>query len=91
MKLPKNDAFKLMAGGGVDGYSYVTLNIIDEWRWGNVYELIISDSEGKFWATTYQEQSGDNYYNSLEDYSEVEFYQVEAVEVKTVEYRKIKD
>jgi hypothetical protein len=85
------ESIKLSAWHNTDSYQTVSCEVIDEWRWGNVYELVVKDSEGKFWATVYKEQSGDNYYNFMEDEDEVEFYQVEPVEVVKVTYRRIKD
>lgn len=78
--------------GDLEGFKLVNNDIIDEWRWGNVYEITIKrEGEDRLWGTTYREQSGDNYHNSLEDEDEVEFYPVVAEEVMTVVYKRLKD
>lgn len=75
----------------VTDYTFVTSEFAGEWRWGTSYEVIIKDdATGKLWGTTYNQQIGDNYYNSLEDGDSVHFYPVEAVEKTVVEYRRLK-
>lgn len=88
--LPAKEA-QIIVSEGDDDYELLSQKVIDEWRWGNVYESVIKDSEGKLWGVTYRVQSNDNYYHSFEDLDEVEFYPVEAVTVKRVVYRQIKD
>ncbi len=80
-------ALKLACGDKDDLYEHVQQEIIDEWRWGNVYELIVRNKkDGTLWGFTYQEQSGDRYHNSLENEPMTEFYQLEARKVVKWEY-----
>jgi len=85
------DDAQLAVGGDHQDYELVHNEIIDEWRWGNIYQSVIKDSEGKLWEVSYRVQSGDNYHHEFEDLGTVEFYPVEAKEVTTVTYVRIKD
>lgn len=70
-----------------NGYEVVLYENCGEWRWGVKVELIIKDSEGRYWRTEYREQPGDNYYVSLEDTPQTEFEEVEPYEVSVTKYR----
>ena len=78
------------AGEDDDEYTLVDSEFAGEWRWGATYQIVIKDKQNNLWGTTYRVQSGDNYYNSLEDGGSVHFYPVEAVVVTTTEYKRIK-
>lgn len=88
--LESERAIALCAGEPDDEYEYVDSEFAGEWRWGVSYQVVIKDKQGKFWGVTYREQIGDHYYNSLEDGGTVHFYPVEAVEVTSYEYKRIK-
>jgi hypothetical protein len=90
MKMKSEDA-KYATYGDLEGYELVTSDIIEEWRWGVLYTTVIKDPDGKFWSVTYRIQTGDNYYHEFEDSDEVEFTQVEPVEVVTIKYKPVKD
>jgi hypothetical protein len=89
--LESQRAIDIINGEITDDSEYVLVNseYAGEWRWGVSYEVVIKDSEGKLWGTTYNQQSGDHYYNSLED-GPVHFYPVEAIEKTVIEYRRIR-
>lgn len=70
-------------------FSYVANVYCGEWRWGNTCQLVIRDVANNFWALDYRESSGDNYYNSLSDFTEHEFYPVKQVETKIFKYVRI--
>jgi hypothetical protein len=77
---------------GSEKFKPVSVEVIDEWRWGNVYEAIILEKDtGKYWSTDFRVQTGDNYYNDLDEVSETQFVQVEPYEKVIVEYRVVKD
>ncbi len=83
-------AQKLTAYDKTDVYETVDKDVVDEWRWGNVYELIARNKQdGTLWGFTYREQSGDHYYNSLEEENEVEMYQLQAKQVVTTVYERV--
>jgi hypothetical protein len=90
LKLKSKLAREVVSEGN-DDYELVSDEIIDEWRWGNLYESIIKDEDGNLWGSTYRVQTGDNYHHEFEDLDEVEFYPVKAVEVKKIVYKRIKD
>lgn len=69
------------------GYEVVLHKTCGEWRWGVEVELIIKDSEGRYWRTEYREQIGDNYYVSLQDTLQTEFEEVEPYAVSVTKYR----
>jgi len=79
----------LAVGCDTNGYVYIANNFVGEWRWGVNYELVIKDSAGNYWATVYQEQTGDNYHNSLEDNS-AHFYPVVPEEKVITTYKRVK-
>lgn len=72
-------------------YTLVSNEYIGQWRWGVTSEAVIKDLEGNLWGVVYKTQTGDNYYSSLEDGKTVTFYPYKAVEVTTIQYKKIKD
>lgn len=88
--LSSNDA-KAAVYGDHSTIESILLEVGDEWRWGVWYRAVVKDSEGNLWGTDFQVQTGDNYYNSLEENSEVEFYPVVAKEVTVVTYEEVKD
>lgn len=91
MTLPSNEATQAIYEKN-DKFESVSEEVVEEWRWGNIYESVILEKEtGKYWSVTYRVQSGDHYYHEFEDLDEVEFYQVEPHEKTTVEYIKVKD
>ncbi len=82
-------AMKLITADKNAPYKWVSTDVIDEWRWGNVYETVVQDKQDDtFWGFTYQEQSGDHYHNSLEDDDETEMYQLVATEVVKVVFAR---
>lgn len=87
----KSEDARLAVGGDHEDYELVVEDIVDTWRWGNIYEAVIKDAEGNLWQTAYRVQEGDNYHHEFEDMNEVEFYPVEAKEVTTVKYVRLKD
>ncbi len=83
-------ALKLSAGETVGNYVHVSDELTDEWRWGTVSTLVVNDkSDGTYWSTSYQEQVGDNYHNSLEDEEDIDFVQVQPVQIIKVEYEAV--
>jgi hypothetical protein len=88
LTLARESLETLIAGQGIDDFSYVTIEYNGERRWGNEYTLIFKDSVDNYWAYPYREQSGDHYYSSVSDEPEqVTVGQVYPVEVKTIQYR----
>jgi len=80
----------------IDGHPDVTeFTLIDsefygEWRWGTSYQIVIKDNTTQqLWATVYNQQVGDNYYNSLEDGDTVHFYPVEEYNIVATHYRRV--
>lgn len=74
----------------VNDLRFVDKRYYGEWRWGIQYELIVEDVRTRrYYATVVNEQSGDHWYLSLENDDETEFYEVERIEVKTYEYKRI--
>jgi hypothetical protein len=63
---------------------------IDTRRWVSVHRLVVKDTGGIYWATTYEQgltESQDIW--PFEDVSEVVFEAVEKVPVTTCEYRLV--
>jgi hypothetical protein len=71
-----------------DDYTVVHTDLVEEWRWGVLYETIVKDAEGNLWGVTYRVQTGDSYYHEFEDLDEVEFYPVKAVEKTVITYQR---
>lgn len=44
-----------------------TNHFVEEWRWGNLYELVIKDVAGNYWRTCYRESSGDGDWRTFDD------------------------
>lgn len=95
LSLPKGTVELLLGFADADGYETVKDELGDQWRWGYWHTLIIKDSEGNFWAHDYQEQTGDNYWNSIsgdgfnDNYDrQIQFYRVIPTEVVTIVYRE---
>jgi hypothetical protein len=88
LTLERESLEELIAGDSVDDFTYVITEYDGEWRWGSEHTLIFKDSVGNYWAYPYREQSGDNYWCSLNDEDDlVTVEQVYPVEVKTIAYR----
>lgn len=85
--LPAKEAMVVVSEGS-DSYELIHSDMVGEWRWGVIYEAVIKDSEGNLWGTTYQVQTGDNYYHEFEDLDQVEFYPVKAITKTIVTYEK---
>jgi hypothetical protein len=86
MLVAVHDLDLLLAGEEATPYKYITQTVVDEWRWGYVYEVIIKDSDENFWGYTYKEQVGDEYWTSFSDTEFVQFYRVFPKEVVTTKY-----
>lgn len=67
-------------------FEFVKNEFFEEWRWGNVNELIIKDLVGNYWRTLWREQSGDNYWNTFEDGGTIEFERVVPKEKVVIDY-----
>jgi hypothetical protein len=68
-----------------DSFGFVACELFDEWRWGVIKLLVIKDqATDKPWGTLVREQTGDNYYCSLDEDSEITFEPV--VAVQRIEY-----
>ena len=65
------------------GYSQVQSEIVEEWRWGNVYENVYIDQPNHFVGLSYRD-SLDGELDSSN--MRVEFYPVEAHQVITIKY-----
>lgn len=93
IKLPQEDVFALACGDSVDGWSVLSHEIVDEWRWGNVYRLVIQKAGVPgTWAYDYREQSGDESYSSIDDEpDEIEFYRVVPRAKWVIEYVRPKE
>lgn len=59
------------------------------WRWGSYWQLIIKDFAGNFWGLQFEDTSGDEYWNSLSDFTEHKFYPVKRLEQTTYAYERI--
>lgn len=68
-------------------YEVVEHQLWGEWRWGVEMLLVLKDSDGRYWQTVYREQTGDVYYNSLQEESLAEFYEVEPYDVTVTRFR----
>jgi hypothetical protein len=92
LTIPSEDALCLYEEEDVSGLAYVDKQFLNEWRWGCTYQLVIQDKlTEKYYSTIVQEQSGDRWYLSLEDFDSTVFDQVERIQVVTYEYRKPED
>jgi hypothetical protein len=85
--LPSKEARQIIVEGS-DDYEVIKEDIVETWRWGNLYETIIKDKDGNFWGVTFRVQEGDNYHHEFEDLDEVEFYSVVPKEITTVVYKR---
>lgn len=93
LTIPSEDAQRLYLeedeSNVFNGLRFVAKIFSGEWRWGSTYQLVIEDLVSEtFYETYVNEQSGDNWYLSLEDEDEITFDEVVRIEVKTYEYRK---
>lgn len=93
LTINKDVVLELSLDGEVDEqYTMVALEYLGDWRWGTEHRLVIQDQNGSFWAIEYREQSGDNYYNSLDDEVDeegnVELYEVVPEQIVTTVYRR---
>ena len=93
MILSKEDARDSIYGD-LEGFKTVLNEIIETGRWSIIYDLVIQDeASGKFYESTYscgatemQDESPFEY-----DGDEIEFTEVEPVEVIKIEYRPVKE
>lgn len=73
-------------------YVRIAVEYLGDWRWGTQNRLVIQDKAKNFWAIEYQEQSGDNYWISLDDEvdenGKVELYEVVPQETVITVYRR---
>lgn len=67
-------------------YEYVRNDFYDEWRWGNIYELIIKDLVGNYWRTYWRDSSGDGDWKTFDDGGTIEFERVVPREKVVIEY-----
>lgn len=63
-----------------------TNHFVDEWRWGNTFELVIRDIAGNYWRAYYRESSGDGDWRTFDDGLAIVFTRVVPVEKTVVNY-----
>ncbi|WP_326554703.1 hypothetical protein [Micromonospora sp. NBC_01813] len=88
IKLPKDLVRELAYGDDVDGWMFVQREVIDTWRHGNIYELVIQAPPGRnyhsaLYAYTFREQQNGEWSEFDDEGGEIELYRVKPV-VKTV-------
>ncbi len=84
-------AQELAASCDSEDYTFVDIEFLGEWRWGNEYQVVFKGAEDNFWAFDYKESVGDNYWSSI-DSSEANFvdcYKVERTPITTYKYTKV--
>lgn len=57
-----------------------------DWRWGSTWQLVIKDIAGNLWGLDFRDTAGDEYWNSLSDYTEHKFYPIKVEEHITYKY-----
>ena len=79
---------KALAYGYSDSnlYERVHNEFVEEWRWGNTYELVIKDLVGNYWRTLWRDSSGDGDWKTFDDEETIEFERVVPVEKKVIRY-----
>jgi hypothetical protein len=91
IEFTSKDAMELWHNEIFENYDLVEQVFVDTWRWGNNYDIIITDNlTGRLFSAFIKVQEGDNYYVSWEDAKTVTFYEVERVEKITYTYKRIK-
>lgn len=92
LKLPKDVAVALSHDDEVDGWKILSHEIVDEWRWGNVYELVVQKTGVLgIWAYTYRQQLDGEYSDIDDEGDEVEFYRVVPRVKQVIEYVRAKE
>lgn len=67
-------------------FEFVRNEFVEEWRWGNLYELIIKDLVGNYWRTYWRDSSGDGDWKTFDDGGTIEFERVVPREKVVIEY-----
>lgn len=67
-------------------YEHVRNEFVEEWRWGNLYELIIKDLVGNYWRTYWRDSSGDGDWKTFDEGGTIEFKRVVPREKVVIEY-----
>lgn len=75
----------------LNAFEVVLNDYAGTWRWGVTNELVLKDIAGNYWRTYWQEQTGDNYWNTFEDGGEIDFERVEPVEKVVIRYVRATD
>jgi hypothetical protein len=92
MKITKEELASLVHGetDSSDTWKVLDDSVIDDWRWGTVSQIALEHkSSSQPYGYTYREQTGDEYYNSINDLAdgeEIELYPVESTMV--IRYRR---
>jgi len=69
-------------------YAEVESKIVGTWRWGNIYADVYRAPDDSLTGVSYMDTSGEGEIDA--DGMNVEFYPVEAKEITTVEYVRVK-
>jgi len=74
-----------------EDYRVVAKDVVDEWRWGNVYLLVFNEVETQdFWGFTFQTSSGDGEYTSFDDWGKTRTVnRYASVEVVTTQWVRL--
>lgn len=79
-------------GREFESYKVVAKEIVDEWRWGNVFQVVFTDESDRFWAFTFHDSSGDSEYVEFDDWGEThEVEEVVAIPVTIIKYVPLTD
>ncbi len=92
LTLSAEDARELTYGGDFSdmGLTIECQRQIDKSRWESIHELVVRDSDGKFWRTTYRRGLTEMQESRpFEDETEVVFVLVEKVPVEAWEYQPV--
>jgi hypothetical protein len=68
-------------------FTVVANRMYSQWRWGVEWQLVVKDSDDRYWETIYREQTNPEYYISLTDAELVRFDEVEPYEEVIVKFR----
>jgi hypothetical protein len=90
LTIPAEVAEELATAANCREFTFVHIEFLGEWRWGNEYQVVFMNSEG-YWAFDYKESVGDQYWSSISSTAGVVCYSVERIEVTTYKYEKIEN
>jgi hypothetical protein len=89
LTITSQQAQELAAASHTGLYTFIHVEFLGEWRWGNEYQVVFMDSDNNYWAFEYKESVGDNYWSSIDE-SQVKSVNCYAVQpTQTIKYTKV--